>query len=67
MSQDSNQAAPWYRRESWLVVCLVAFVPLLLGTVVTKGLQLALFSLSGVAFATSIVLLVRTDRTPPKL
>lgn len=59
-------ALPWYRREAWLALCLVAFVPLLIGIVAPKSWQLLLFALSGVTFTASIVQLVRTDRSPSR-
>jgi hypothetical protein len=66
LTQSSDSSAPWYKRETWLALCLAAFVPLLLGTIAPKSWQMLLFVVSALLFAGSIGLLVRTDRTPPE-
>ena len=51
--------AAWYRREPWLLVCLLAFVPLGIAPIVGKPLQTALLWLAGLMLLAGVVLLAR--------
>lgn len=52
-------AWPWYRREPWLAVELLGFLPLLVALVVPRRLQLALIAAGGLLVALGLLLLWR--------
>jgi hypothetical protein len=56
---ESRTAWPWYRREPWLAVELLAFVPLLAALAVPRRFQLALIAVGGLLVALGLVLLWR--------
>jgi hypothetical protein len=50
------------RMESWLKVCLTAFVPLVLAFVLPKAVQPYLFTVGGLLVLCGIVMLIRQER-----
>lgn len=53
------RGAPWYRGESWLVVSLAAFLPLLLALVVPQSLRVPLVGVAALLVACGMVMLAR--------
>jgi len=54
---------PLYRREPWLVVQLLAFLPILAAMFLPKAYQIPLFGLGGTLIAVGMVLLIRKELT----
>ena len=54
---------PWYRREPWLVVQLLAFVPIIAAMFLPKAYHLPLFGVGGSLIIVGIVLLIRRELT----
>ena len=54
---------PWYRREPWLLMQLLAFAPIVAAMVLPKTYQLPLFGLGGMLVVVGMVLLVRRELT----
>ena len=54
---------PWYRKELWLLMQLLAFAPILAAMVLPKAYQLPLFGVGGLFIVAGMVLLVRRELT----
>jgi hypothetical protein len=54
--------APWYRREPWLPVGLVAFLPVSVAALVPQPWRTSLAALTGVLMSIAFVMLIRRDR-----
>ena len=57
--RSPESAWPWYRREPWLAVELLGFLPLLLALAVPRRFQLALIAAGLLLVALGLVLLWR--------
>jgi len=55
----ADESSPWYRRESWVVVVMMAFVPLIGAFIAPETAQYPLIGLSVVALVIGAVMLVR--------
>jgi hypothetical protein len=53
--------APWYRREAWLAVQLLAVVPMAAGMFVPRADRIPYFALGGMLVAVGLALLVRQE------
>ena len=58
-TDEPTNAGPWYRTESWLVVSLLGFLPLLLALAAPQNLRVPLVSVAGLLIACGLVMLVR--------
>lgn len=54
--------APWYRRESWLVVFLVACIPLALTIAGPQALKIPCAAITGVITVVGFVMMLRRTR-----
>lgn len=54
--------APWYRRESWLVVFLVACVPLALTIAGPQSLRIPCAAITGVITVVGFAMMLRRTR-----
>jgi 4-amino-4-deoxy-L-arabinose transferase-like glycosyltransferase len=59
-------ARPWYRREPWLAVILVAFVPVLVGFATPQHFHMPLMALSALLTLTALALLIRQGPFRPR-
>ena len=55
----AGESSPWYRRESWIVVLMVAFVPLIGAFIAPDTLQYPLIGMSVVGLVIGAIMLVR--------
>ncbi len=60
--RTNELAAPWYRREMWLAVCLASFVPVCIAIVAPPEWKVPLIGLAGAVMMASIVMLIRQYR-----
>jgi hypothetical protein len=52
---------PWYRSESWLAVCFVAFIPIGLALILPESLKVPLLGVGVVLAAIGLAMLVRKE------
>ena len=55
--------APWYRRESWLVVSALALIAMFAAIFVADALRMIVAGLAGVLMVVAVLLLVRHEQT----
>lgn len=58
----SSADAPWYRRESWLVVFLVACIPLALTIAGPHALKIPCAAITGIITLVGFVMMLRRTR-----
>jgi hypothetical protein len=52
---------PWYRSESWLAVCFIAFIPISLALILPESLKVPLLAVGVVLSAIGLAMLVRKE------
>ena len=52
---------PWYRRESWLALCFLSFVPIVLALVLPESLKTPLLGAGVLIAAVGLAMLVRKE------
>ena len=52
---------PWYRRESWLAICFLAFIPITLALLLPASLKAPLLAVGVLLAVVGLAMLVRKE------
>jgi hypothetical protein len=60
-TESDLERQPWYRSESWLAVCFIAFIPISLALILPEALKVPLLGAGVALSAIGLAMLVRKE------